>query len=46
MTGLIRTGQWMGPHLIAIAISMTYAWYISRSAYVATGLQFIAPLLI
>ena len=34
------------PHLLAIALSMTYAWHISKTEYVTTGLQFVAPLLI
>ena len=34
------------PHLLAIAVSMTYAWHISKTEYVTTGLQFVAPLLI
>ncbi|MEM7058707.1 MAG: hypothetical protein AAF557_14040 [Pseudomonadota bacterium] len=46
MTRAIGTGAWMLPHLIAIGLSMTYAWHVSQSAYVQTGLQFIAPLLI
>jgi|GEM_PF-1694202 len=34
------------PHLLAASIALTYAWFISQTAYVQTGLQFIAPLLI
>lgn len=34
------------PHLAAMALSLAYAWSISQTVYVTTGLQFIAPLLI
>ena len=34
------------PHLAAIALSLAYAWHISQTDYVTTGLQFIAPLLV
>lgn len=37
---------WMMPHLVAIALSMIYAWHVSKSAYVQTGVQFVSPLLI
>lgn len=33
-------------HLLAAGLALQYAWFISQSAYVATGLQFIAPLII
>lgn len=42
MMGSVR---WL-PHLIAMALSMRYAWGISQTPYVTTGLQFIAPLLL
>ena len=45
-TGSIRAITWLAPHLIAIALAMTYAWHVSQSAYVTTGIQFISPLLI
>lgn len=34
------------PHLFALAISMIYAWHVSQSGFVKTGLQFTAPLLV
>ncbi|MDZ7823760.1 MAG: hypothetical protein U5K75_06745 [Ahrensia sp.] len=33
-------------HLSACALALTYAWLISQSDYVRTGLQFIAPVII
>ena len=33
-------------HLISAACALFYAWHIAQSAYVQTGLQFVAPLLI
>jgi hypothetical protein len=33
-------------HLLAAGLALLYAWFISQSAYVTTGLQFVAPLVI
>ena len=33
-------------HLAAAVAALFYAWFISQTAYVTTGLQFVAPLLI
>jgi len=33
-------------HLIATGFALLYAWKLSQTAYLTTGLQFIAPLLI
>ncbi len=33
-------------HVVASGLALQYAWYVSQSPYVKTGLQFIAPLLI
>lgn len=33
-------------HLLATGLALQYAWFISQSSYVTTGLQFIAPLII
>lgn len=33
-------------HILAAAIALFYAWNISQSAYVATGLQFVTPVII
>lgn len=46
MVAANRAGFLLVPHLVAIAFSMFYAWHISRSAYVTSGLQFLSPLLI
>ena len=34
------------PHAFAVGFSLFYAWHISQTMYVKTGLQFIAPLLV
>ncbi len=33
-------------HITAAILSLTYAWLISHTTYVTTGLQFVAPLLV
>lgn len=31
------------PHVFAAVVGMTYAWFVSQSQFVATGLMFVAP---
>ncbi|MEM7634840.1 MAG: hypothetical protein AAF299_09795 [Pseudomonadota bacterium] len=33
-------------HIFAAGLALIYAWHVSQSVYVTTGLQFIAPLLV
>ncbi|MEM6550455.1 MAG: hypothetical protein AAF713_22460 [Pseudomonadota bacterium] len=40
-----RPARWL-PHLVAIGLSMGYAWGVAQTPYVTTGLQFISPLLL
>lgn len=40
----IRPG--VGAHILAAGCALLYALYISQSAYVKTGMQFVAPLLV
>src|SRR5215475_7869456 len=32
------------PHLIAGGLALTYAWLVSRTHYVTSGVQFVSPL--
>ena len=34
------------PHLLAMVLGLAYAWCISQTAFVKTGVQFISPLLV
>ncbi|MEL6781962.1 MAG: hypothetical protein AAFO51_06255 [Pseudomonadota bacterium] len=40
-----RPARWV-PHLVAVPLSMGYAWSVAQTSYVTTGLQFVSPLLL
>lgn len=43
---VIQIQSGVGAHILAAGCALLYALYISQSAYVKTGIQFVAPLLV
>ena len=41
---MMPSRRYFAPHFLAGSLALTYAWLISKTAYVTTGLQFVAPL--
>jgi Polyketide cyclase / dehydrase and lipid transport len=46
MTTRTRSTASVVPHAIAGTLALLYAWHISNTAYVTTGVQFVSPLAI
>lgn len=40
---MLKSAHLLIPHITAAGIALIYAWFISNSPFVQTGLQFIAP---
>ncbi|MGH1369266.1 MAG: hypothetical protein ACRBCL_11685 [Maritimibacter sp.] len=46
MSGSFPRFYAFAPHLLAAGAALLYAWMISRTPYVTSGLQFVAPLIV